>query len=129
MLNLSGCFWTEYQLAIVFAKPLIRKTEYPLAYASVHGLTIVFSIFFQRVLNEAGYVPSNSEKYPLGGIISAIENAFHASPQIVCSKGSVEELRLCFYKDFKVGNLLNCIMYSAYEKLKYVMHIFVSIHF
>ncbi|KAG5141978.1 hypothetical protein JHK82_017673 [Glycine max] len=55
----------------------------------------------ESVLNDAGYVPSNTEKYPLGGIISAIENAFHASPQIVCSKDSVEELRLCFYKDFQ----------------------------
>ncbi|CAL5353337.1 unnamed protein product [Camellia sinensis] len=54
-----------------------------------------------NVLNEAGYVPSNSEKYPLGGIISAIENAFHATPLVVCSDGAVEELRLCFYKDFK----------------------------
>ncbi|KAI7983146.1 Ribonuclease 2 [Camellia lanceoleosa] len=55
----------------------------------------------ENVLNEAGYVPSNSEKYPLGGIISAIENAFHATPLVVCSDGAVEELRLCFYKDFK----------------------------
>ena len=56
----------------------------------------------QKVLNDAGYVPSNTEKYPLGGIISAVENAFHATPLLVCSKGAVEELRLCFYKDFKV---------------------------
>ncbi|KAI9126416.1 hypothetical protein K1719_002837 [Acacia pycnantha] len=56
---------------------------------------------FQKVLNEAGYFPSNREKYPLGGIISAIENAFHTSPQVICSHGAVEEIRLCFYKDFK----------------------------
>ncbi|KAG4950948.1 hypothetical protein JHK85_044815 [Glycine max] len=55
----------------------------------------------ESVLNDAGYVPSNTEKYPLGGIISAIENAFHASPQIVCSKDSIEELYLCFYKNFQ----------------------------
>ncbi|CAL5386157.1 unnamed protein product [Camellia sinensis] len=53
------------------------------------------------VLNEAGYIPSNAEKYPLGGIITAIQNAFHATPLLVCSNGAVEELRLCFYKDFK----------------------------
>ncbi|KAE9463675.1 hypothetical protein C3L33_04410, partial [Rhododendron williamsianum] len=34
----------------------------------------------QKVLSEAGYVPSNTEKYPLGGVISAIQNAFHATP-------------------------------------------------
>lgn len=49
-----------------------------------------------------GYVPSNSEKYPLGGIVSAVQNAFGATPQVVCSHGAIEELRLCFYKDFKV---------------------------
>lgn len=45
---------------------------------------------------------SNCEKYPLGGIISAIQNAFHATPELVCSGDAVDELRLCFYKDFKV---------------------------
>ncbi|KAL9268208.1 Ribonuclease 2-like protein [Drosera capensis] len=55
----------------------------------------------ESVLNEAGYVPSNSEKYPLGGIVSAIENAFHATPLLVCSKDAVEELHLCFYKNFE----------------------------
>ncbi|KAL2935869.1 Ribonuclease 2 [Bienertia sinuspersici] len=55
----------------------------------------------EEVLSEAGYVPSNSEKYPLGGVITAIENAFHQSPLVVCSGGAVKELRLCFYKDFK----------------------------
>ncbi|KAF5954510.1 hypothetical protein HYC85_007366 [Camellia sinensis] len=55
----------------------------------------------EKVLNEAGYIPSNAEKYPLGGIITAIQNAFHATPLLVCSNGAVEELRLCFYKDFK----------------------------
>ncbi|RDY06661.1 Ribonuclease 2, partial [Mucuna pruriens] len=64
-------------------------------------LNVYFKYNVTSVLNDAGYVPSNTEKYPLGGIISAIENAFHASPLIVCSKGSIEELRLCFYKDFK----------------------------
>ncbi|KAM7501661.1 hypothetical protein LguiB_000565 [Lonicera macranthoides] len=59
------------------------------------------------VLNEAGYVPSNSEKYPLGGIVSAIQNAFHATPQLVCSEGAVDELWLCFYKDFKPRDCLN----------------------
>ncbi|KAK4440941.1 Ribonuclease 2 [Sesamum alatum] len=55
----------------------------------------------EEVLREAGYVASNSEKYPLGGIVSAIQNAFHITPELQCSGGAVEELRLCFYKDFK----------------------------
>lgn len=56
----------------------------------------------QKVLNEAGYVPSNTERYPLGGIVSAIENSFQVTPEVICSKGAIEEIRLCFYKDFKV---------------------------
>ena len=56
----------------------------------------------QQILNEAGYVPSNTEKYPLGGIVSAIQNVFRATPRLVCKKGAVEELHLCFYKDFQV---------------------------
>ncbi|GAB2298180.1 Ribonuclease 2 [Dionaea muscipula] len=64
-------------------------------------LNIYFNYNVSKVLNEAGYVPSNSEKYPLGGLVSAIENAFHTTPLLVCSNGAVEELRLCFYKDFK----------------------------
>ncbi|KAM4077623.1 hypothetical protein ACJW30_12G152500 [Castanea mollissima] len=65
------------------------------------GLSVYFKYNVTQVLEDAGYIPSNTEKYPLGGIVSAIENAFHATPKLVCSKGSVEELHLCFYKDFK----------------------------
>ncbi|MFS7964490.1 putative ribonuclease T(2) [Helianthus anomalus] len=39
--------------------------------------------------------------YPSGGIIAAIENAFHTTPQLVCLKGALEEVRLCLTKDFK----------------------------
>ncbi|KAJ4730322.1 Ribonuclease [Melia azedarach] len=64
-------------------------------------LNVYFKYNVTRVLNEAGYLPSNTEKYPLGGIVSAIQNAFHATPKLVCSKGAVKELHLCFFKDFK----------------------------
>ncbi|CAM8889505.1 hypothetical protein QQ045_025904 [Rhodiola kirilowii] len=65
------------------------------------ALNVYFKYNVTEILNEAGYVPSNSEKYPAGGIISAIQNAFHATPELVCSNGALQELRLCFYKDFK----------------------------
>ncbi|KAG6418025.1 hypothetical protein SASPL_120223 [Salvia splendens] len=55
----------------------------------------------EEVLREAVYVASNCEKYPLGGIVSAIEKAYHATPALACSGDAVEELRLCFSKDFK----------------------------
>ncbi|XP_050205011.1 ribonuclease 2 [Mercurialis annua] len=65
------------------------------------ALNVYFKYNVTKVLNEAGYIPSNTETYPLGGIISAIENAFHATPTIACSRGAIGELYLCFYKDFK----------------------------
>ncbi|KAH9794009.1 Ribonuclease 2 [Citrus sinensis] len=69
-----------------------------------------------RVLNEAGYLPSNTEKYPLGGIVSAIQNAFHATPKLDCSKDAVNELHLCFYKDFKPRD---CIIERSPENDNY----------
>ncbi|KAI5315315.1 hypothetical protein L3X38_044491 [Prunus dulcis] len=64
-------------------------------------LNVYFKYNVTKVLNEAGYVPSNTEKYPLGGIVSAIQNAFRTTPKLLCKKGALEELHLCFYKDFK----------------------------
>ncbi|KAE9605710.1 putative ribonuclease T(2) [Lupinus albus] len=94
----KGSFWGhEWEKHGTCSSPVVwNEYDYFLT-----TLNVYFKYNVTKVLNEAGYVPSNSEKYPIGGIISAIENAFHASPQIVCSKGAVEELRLCFYKDFK----------------------------
>ncbi|KAL6549271.1 Ribonuclease 2 [Orobanche hederae] len=54
-----------------------------------------------EILREAGYGASNTEKYPLGGIISAIQNAFEATPELECSGDALQELHLCFYKDLK----------------------------
>ncbi|NBH31930.1 ribonuclease T2 family protein, partial [Staphylococcus warneri] len=60
-----------------------------------------------EVLFGAGYVPSNSEKYPLFGIISALYDTFHALPKITCSKtGALEDVRLCLTKDFKFRDCL-----------------------
>ncbi|RXH97911.1 hypothetical protein DVH24_010236 [Malus domestica] len=69
-------------------------------------LNVYFKYNVTQILNEAGYVPSNTEKYPLGGIVSAIQNAFWATPRLVCKKGAVEELHLCFYKDFQPRDCL-----------------------
>ncbi|XP_024981415.1 ribonuclease 2 [Cynara cardunculus var. scolymus] len=65
-------------------------------------INLYFTYNVTEVLFEAGYVPSNSEKYPAGGISSAIENAFHTTPQLICLNGALEEVRLCFNKDFTV---------------------------
>ncbi|KAL6209069.1 hypothetical protein ACLB2K_020012 [Fragaria x ananassa] len=89
-------------------------------------LNVYFKYNVTAVLNEAGYVPSNTEKYPLGGIVSAIQNAFHATPKLVCRNGAVEELHLCFYKDFKprdcagASSSLNDMLYSSSSCPNYI---------
>lgn len=56
------------------------------------------------MLASGGIHVSNGKQYALSDVIDAIKCAFGASPQIVCKKGSVEELRLCFDKDLKVSS-------------------------
>ncbi|XP_019166777.1 PREDICTED: ribonuclease 2-like [Ipomoea nil] len=94
----KGSFWAhEWEKHGTCSYPVVRNEyEYFLT-----TLNVFFKYNVTEVLYKAGYVPSNSEKYPLGGIISAIQNAFHATPELTCSGGAVEELRLCFYKNFE----------------------------
>ncbi|KAF5796136.1 putative ribonuclease T(2) [Helianthus annuus] len=55
-----------------------------------------------EVLLQAKVKPSNSNTYPSAVLISAIENAFHAKPQLDCKNGDViKEVRLCFTKDLQ----------------------------
>ncbi|CAA0806013.1 Ribonuclease 2 [Striga hermonthica] len=94
----KGLFWEhEVQKHGPCSFPVVRD-EYDYF---LKVLNLYFKHNVTEVLRQAGYVASNSEKYPLGGIISAIQNAFHATPELECSGDAVEELRLCFYKDFK----------------------------
>ncbi|PIN19795.1 Ribonuclease, T2 family [Handroanthus impetiginosus] len=92
----KGLFWEHEHGTCSF--PVVRD-EYDYF---VTALYLYFKYNVTEVLREAGYVASNSKKYPLGGVISAIQNAFHATPELECSGDAVEELRLCFYKDFKI---------------------------
>ncbi|XP_006366809.1 ribonuclease 2-like isoform X1 [Solanum tuberosum] len=94
----KGSFWAhEWEKHGTCSYPVVHdEYEYFLM-----TLNVYFKYNVTGVLFEAGYVPSNSEKYPLGGIISAIQNAFHATPELICSGDAVEELRICFYKDLQ----------------------------
>ncbi|MCD9560775.1 hypothetical protein HAX54_019567 [Datura stramonium] len=78
---------------------------YPVVHDEYEFFLTTLNVYFKynvtEVLFEAGYVPSNSEKYPLGGIISAIENAFHTTPELICSGDALEELHICFRKNFE----------------------------
>ncbi|KAH7576553.1 hypothetical protein JRO89_XS01G0107800 [Xanthoceras sorbifolium] len=116
----KGSFW-GHEVVINFTQkhgtcssPVVRD-EYSYFLTT---LNVYFKYNVTKVLSEAGYVPSNSEKYPLGGIISAIQNAFHATPKLICSKGAVEELHLCFYKDFQL--VLDEIGLSWREDMDYL---------
>ncbi|XP_031259045.1 ribonuclease 2 [Pistacia vera] len=95
----KGSFWAhEWEKHGTCSSP-VTGDEYSYFLTT---LNVYFKYNVTKVLNEAGYFPSNTEKYPRGGIVSAIQNAFHTTPKLVCSKGAVEELHLCFYKDFKL---------------------------
>ena len=81
-----------------------------------------FLICLQEILNSAGFLASNSEKYPLGDIVATVKKVVGATPQVVCKKGSVQELRICFNKDFKVHN------FSSKNQLAYIVnHLMVQI--
>ncbi|KAM6540630.1 hypothetical protein CsatB_005077 [Cannabis sativa] len=105
----KGSFWGhEFEGYSVFACSYLEKhgtCSAPVTGDEYNYFSTVLNIYFKynvsRVLSEAGYVASDSEKYPVGGIISAIQNAFHTTPLIVCKNGAIEELRLCFYKTFE----------------------------
>ncbi|KAL5990804.1 hypothetical protein ACLOJK_011708 [Asimina triloba] len=56
------------------------------------ALDLYFKYNITKMLTDAGYTPNNYERYPLGGIVSAIEDAFGATPLLVCKHGAVEEL-------------------------------------
>ncbi|PHU16202.1 Ribonuclease 2 [Capsicum chinense] len=96
----KGTFWAH---EVVFIKH--GTCSYPVVQDEFDYFDRTLNAYFQfnatGVLFEAGYLPSNSEKYPLAGIISAIQNAFHATPELICSGDAVEELRICFDKDFQ----------------------------
>ncbi|GER54588.1 S-like RNase [Striga asiatica] len=104
----KGLFWEHEILPFQHLRFEILKKHGTCSY-SVTGdeynyfltaLNVYFKYNVTEVLREAGYVASNSEKYPLGGIITAIQNAFHTTPQLECSGDALQELYICFYKDF-----------------------------
>ncbi|KAL8261944.1 hypothetical protein R6Q59_025993 [Mikania micrantha] len=96
--NSKGLFWAHEWEKHGTCSSSVTGDEYNYF---ITTLNLFFKYNVTEVLFEAGYVPSNSEKYPSGGITSAIENAFHTTPQLICLNGALEEVRLCFTKDFK----------------------------
>ncbi|KAL5206278.1 hypothetical protein ABZP36_034487 [Zizania latifolia] len=60
----------------------------------------------QKAMRKAHIYPRSGRKYLVGHIVAAIDFSFGAVPSIICKKGSVHELRLCFHKDYQMPNLV-----------------------
>ncbi|KAF7039027.1 hypothetical protein CFC21_049102 [Triticum aestivum] len=54
-----------------------------------------------KALRKAHIYPRNGRKYAVAHIVDAIDHAFGRLPHLVCKNGSVQELRLCFHKDYQ----------------------------
>ncbi|CAD6228722.1 unnamed protein product [Miscanthus lutarioriparius] len=54
-----------------------------------------------KALRKAHIRLASGRKYTVGHIVAVIEYAFGAMPSLVCKNGSVQELRLCFHKDYQ----------------------------
>lgn len=93
-----GLFWAhEWEKHGTCSKPAIQDE---FSYFS-KALDLYFKYNITDILNGSGFQATNAKKYPLGDIVAAIKKAVGASPLLVCKKGSVQELQICFYKDFK----------------------------
>ncbi|KAL5721872.1 ribonuclease T2 [Ranunculus cassubicifolius] len=95
----NGSFWAHEWEKHGTCAYSVFKDEYSYFLGTMN---LYFKYNVTEILRKEGYVASNTEKYPLGGIVSALQNAMKATPQLVCRpNGVIEELRICFYKDFK----------------------------
>ena len=74
------------------------------------------------MLSGGGIQISNGKEYALSHVIDTIKHAFGGSPQIVCKKGSVEELRLCFDKELKVSSHFPVNISLDFVATKYYGH-------
>jgi hypothetical protein len=67
-------------------------------------INLALALALQKALRKAHIRPASGRKYAVGHIVAVIEYAFGAMPSLVCKNGSVQELRLCFHKDYQVGS-------------------------
>ncbi|KAI7738455.1 hypothetical protein M8C21_031584 [Ambrosia artemisiifolia] len=88
------------------------------------ALKLYFNYNVTEVLLQANVKPSNSKTYSSASIISAIENAFHAKPQLVCKNDNViKEVRLCFTKELEIRECVEpswCPEYVRLPKFSFV---------
>lgn len=103
----KGLFWAhEWEKHGTCAYPVI-KDEYNYF---LTALDLYNKYNITSILSNEGILGSNAEKYSVGDIISAIKKAVGALPLLECRSGSLEELQLCFDKNFKPRD---CILRSS----------------
>ncbi|XP_019188196.1 PREDICTED: ribonuclease 2-like [Ipomoea nil] len=67
------------------------------------ALMLYFKYNITEILLKAGYVPSNTVKYPLKDITSAIKNALGVTPIVKCNGHSpIREIQICFDKTLQI---------------------------
>ncbi|KAG0498751.1 hypothetical protein HPP92_003442 [Vanilla planifolia] len=105
----KGLFWAhEWEKHGTCSYPSL-KDEYSY-FAKALDLYLKYNI--TRILNNDGIFVGTDERYSVGTIISAIIKALGTMPFLECSHGSLQELRLCFDKDFKPRD---CIVQTSIQ--------------
>jgi len=99
----KGPFWAhEWEKHGTCSAPVVQDE---LQYFTM-ALDLYFKYNVTEMLSGGGIQISNGKEYALSDVIDTIKHAFGGSPQIVCKRGSVEELRLCFDKELKPRDCL-----------------------
>uniref|UniRef100_A0ACD5XBR7 Uncharacterized protein n=1 Tax=Avena sativa TaxID=4498 RepID=A0ACD5XBR7_AVESA len=113
----KGPFWAhEWEKHGTCSSPAVDDE---LQYFST-ALDLYFKYNVTEMLATGNIFTSNGKEYALSDVIDTIKHAFGGSPQIICKKGSVEELRLCFTKDLKPRDCLTTS--SMYKNLSKAKH-------
>ncbi|CAO2196594.1 unnamed protein product [Urochloa humidicola] len=105
----SCCRHTEFELDKILPLKETLDKYWPSLYCSSPSTCFSGKGLFwahEEMLSNGGIQISNGKEYALSDVIDTIKHAFGGAPQIVCKKGSVEELRLCFDKELKPRDCL-----------------------
>lgn len=99
----KGLFWAhEWEKHGTCSAPVVQDE---LQYFTL-ALDLYSKYNVTEMLSSGGIQVSNGKEYALSDVIDTIKHAFGGSPQIVCKRGSIEELRLCFDKEMKPRDCL-----------------------
>ncbi|WVZ67840.1 hypothetical protein U9M48_016868 [Paspalum notatum var. saurae] len=94
----------------------------PVVQDELQYFTLALDLYFKynvtEMLSSGGIQISNAEEYALSDVIDTIKHAFGGVPEIVCKKGSVEELRLCFDKELKPRDCLTTLTSGSVSSSK-----------